>query len=87
MLKIHIEILYVPCNICPAVYVCIYIYIHTVYIPRPASWVKFIPPAEAKEMIVASTISAVSAKKLLFQSVSTVWQKFWAGQLPFLHLS
>ena len=64
-----------------------YIYIHTVYIPRPASWVKFIPPAEAKEMIVASTISAVSAKKLLFQSVSTVWQKFWAGQLPFLHLS
>ena len=53
-----------------------------VYKPRPASWVKFLPPAQAKEIIVASVISAVSATNFRFNC----WAGFLPCQLPFLHV-
>ena len=52
-------------------------------IPRPAGWVKFLPPAQAKEIIVASIISAVSAKNFRFNCLAV----FLPGQLPFLHFA
>jgi len=57
-------------------YVCPYTY-------RPAGWVKFLPPAQAKEIIVASVISAVSAKNFRFNCSA----EFLPRQLPFLHFS
>ena len=60
----------------------IYIYLYT-YIPRPAGWVKFLPPPQAKRNIVASEISAVSAKNFRFNCLAG----FLQGQLPFLHFS
>jgi hypothetical protein len=55
-----------------------YIYI---YKPRPAGWVIFLPPAPAKAIIVASVISAVSAKNFRFNCLAG----FLPCQLPFLH--
>jgi len=50
---------------------------------RPPGWVKFLPPAQAKEIILASEISAVSAKNFRFNCLAG----FLQGQLPFLHFS
>jgi len=57
-----------------------------VYIPRPAGWAKFLPPAQAKEIIVASVISAVSAKDFRFNCLACL-AVFLPGQLPFLHFA
>jgi hypothetical protein len=51
-----------------------------IYKPRPAGWVIFLPPAPAKAIIVASVISAVSAKNFRFNCLAG----FLQGQLPFI---
>jgi hypothetical protein len=39
----------------------------------PAGWVKFLLPAQAKEIIAASIVSAVSAKNFRFNYL-TIWR-------------
>ena len=59
----------------------LYTYMYNIYLP--AGWVKFLLPAQAKEIIAASIISAVSAKNFRFNCFVV----FLPGQLPFLRFA